>query len=42
MDRIPESELILDNRGAIYHLGVRPEEIADTILLVGDPDRVKK
>ena len=42
MDRIPESELILDSRGAIYHLGVRPEEIASTILLVGDPDRVKK
>lgn len=42
MNRIPESELILDKRGAIYHLGVRPEEIADTILLVGDPDRVKK
>lgn len=42
MNTIPESELILDKRGAIYHLGVRPEEIADTILLVGDPDRVKK
>ena len=42
MNRIPESELILDSRGAIYHLGVRPEEIANTILLVGDPDRVKK
>ncbi len=42
MNRIPESELILDRRGAIYHLGVRPEEIANTILLVGDPDRVKK
>ena len=42
MNRIPESELILDKRGAIYHLGVRPEEIADTVLLVGDPDRVKK
>lgn len=42
MNRIPESELILDKRGAIYHLGVRPEEIADIILLVGDPDRVKK
>lgn len=41
MNRIPESELILDKRGAIYHLGVRPEEIAPTILLVGDPDRVK-
>ncbi len=42
MNRIPESELILDSRGAIYHLGVRPEEIANSILLVGDPDRVKK
>ncbi|RYD77876.1 MAG: phosphorylase [Sphingobacteriales bacterium] len=42
MNRIPESELILDKRGAIYHLGIMPEEIADTILLVGDPDRVKK
>lgn len=42
MERIPESELILDKRGAIYHLGVRPEEIANTIILVGDPDRVEK
>lgn len=41
MQRIPESELILDKRGAIYHLGIKPEEIASTILLVGDPDRVK-
>lgn len=40
MPLIPESELIIDKRGAIYHLGVRPEEIADTIILVGDPDRV--
>ncbi len=42
MNRIAESELILDKRGAIYHLGVRPEELATTIILVGDPDRVKK
>jgi len=42
MNRIPESELIIDKRGGIYHLGVRSEEIADTIILVGDPDRVKK
>jgi uridine phosphorylase len=42
MTRIPESELILDSRGGIYHLGVRPDEIAPTVLLVGDPDRVKK
>lgn len=40
--RIAESELIINNRGAIYHLDVRPDELADTIILVGDPDRVKK
>lgn len=37
---IPESELIINSRGAIYHLDVRPEELADTIITVGDPDRV--
>jgi uridine phosphorylase len=42
MAAIPESELILDKRGGIYHIGIRPEELADTVLLVGDPDRVKK
>lgn len=40
MRRIAESELILNERGAIYHLDVRPEEIADTIITVGDPGRV--
>src|SRR5262245_2515925 len=42
MATIPESELILDKRGGIYHIGIRPEEMADTVLLVGYPDRVKK
>jgi uridine phosphorylase len=41
MQRIAESELILNNRGAIYHLDIRPEELATTIITVGDPDRVK-
>jgi uridine phosphorylase len=40
MNRIAESELIINNRGAIYHLDCRPEEIANTIITVGDPDRV--
>ena len=40
MSRIAESELIINNRGAIYHLDLRPEEIADTVVTVGDPDRV--
>lgn len=39
---IPESELILNARGAIYHLDLLPEEIADTVITVGDPDRVKE
>src|SRR5688500_8535753 len=39
--QIPESELIINSRGAVYHLDVRPEELADTIILVGDPDRVE-
>ncbi|MVT08826.1 nucleoside phosphorylase [Chitinophaga tropicalis] len=40
MKRIAESELILNSRGAVYHLDVRPEELADTVITVGDPDRV--
>ena len=40
--KLSASELIINERGAIYHLNVKPEEIADTIILVGDPERVKK
>ena len=42
MSRIAESELIINPRGAIYHLDLRPEEIASTVITVGDPDRVKE
>lgn len=42
MPRIEESELIINARGAVYHLDLRPEELADTIIVVGDPERVKK
>lgn len=42
MSRIAESELIVNKRGAIYHLNLCPEELATTVILVGDPDRVKK
>ncbi len=42
MNRIAESELIINKRGAIYHLDVRPEELASTIITVGDPGRVKE
>lgn len=42
MQRIAESELIINNRGAVYHLNVRPDELATTVITVGDPDRVKE
>ena len=40
MLRIAESELIINDRGAVYHLNVKPEELANTIITVGDPGRV--
>ena len=40
MNPIPESELLLNEDGSIYHLNLHPHEIADTIINVGDPDRV--
>ena len=42
MPRIAESEMILNERGAIYHLNLKPDEIGNTVFLVGDPDRVKE
>ena len=42
MNRIPETELIINARGAIYHLNLIPAELAHTILIVGDPARVKE
>jgi len=34
------SELILNPKGSIYHLNLHPEQIAQTIITVGDPERV--
>jgi len=42
MSSIAASELIINDRGALYHVNCRPEEIAQTIITVGDPDRVKE
>lgn len=36
----PSSELVLNGKGQIYHLGVEPHQISDKIILVGDQDRV--
>ena len=38
--RIPESELILNPDGSVYHLNLLPHQIAHDIITVGDPDRV--
>lgn len=42
MNAFPESELILNRDGSVYHLNLLPEHIADTIITVGDPGRVHK
>jgi len=38
--RIPESELIINQDGSVFHLHIKPEELADKVILVGDPARV--
>jgi uridine phosphorylase len=40
MNKIPESELILNDDNSVYHLNLHPNEISDTVINVGDPDRV--
>jgi uridine phosphorylase len=40
MTYFPDSELVLNERGQVYHLGIFPENISDKIILVGDQDRV--
>jgi uridine phosphorylase len=40
LQKIPATELILNEDGSVYHLQLLPEDIADTIILVGDPERV--
>ncbi len=39
---IKESELILNQDGSVYHLNLKPEDISDTVLLVGDQFRVEQ
>ena len=40
MRRIPESELIINSDGSVFHLHILPEDLADTVILVGDQNRV--
>ena len=39
---IKNSELILNPDGSVYHLNLKPDDISDTIIFVGDQDRVEK
>ena len=36
----PESELVINSDGSIFHLHLKPEQLADKVILVGDPGRV--
>ncbi len=40
--KIPETDLILNPDGSVYHLNLLPKHISDTIITVGDPSRVYK
>jgi len=37
---IPSSELIINEDGSVFHLHIKPEDLADTVIMMGDPDRV--
>jgi len=38
--RIPESEFIINSDGSAFHIHLKPEELADNVIMVGDPGRV--
>ena len=38
--RIAESELIINGDGSVFHIHIRPDQLADNVILVGDPGRV--
>jgi len=38
--RIPESELIINGDGSVFHIHLKPEQLADNVIMVGDPGRV--
>ncbi len=42
MPTIAESELIITTEGRVYHINLKPEDLANTVITVGDPNRVKE
>ncbi|MGQ1909426.1 nucleoside phosphorylase [Marinifilum sp. RC60d5] len=41
MEQIKSSELIINSDGSVFHLHLKPEHLAETVILVGDPGRVE-
>src|SRR5262245_49997013 len=39
---LPESELILNPNGSVYHIALRPEDLGDIVLIAGDPGRIER
>ncbi len=39
---IKNADFLVNNDGSIYHISLKPEQLADTVIVVGDPDRVEK
>ena len=40
MQKLSEADLVINPDGSIYHLNLLPEDVADTVITVGDPDRI--
>ena len=40
MEKISEADLVINPDGSVYHLNLLPEDIADTVITVGDPERI--
>ena len=40
MTKFSEADLILNKDGSVYHLNLKPENVSENIILVGDPGRV--
>ena len=38
--RIPESEFIINGDGSAFHIHLKPEQLADNVIMMGDPGRV--
>jgi uridine phosphorylase len=42
LEPIGQSELIITPQGRVYHINLKPDELASTVITVGDPDRVSE